>query len=142
MSTGARIAIAIVGLFFAAMGAIMALESGKWAAWLPTIFCVMMSVACIRGRVGTVALRGTAASIFALCAWYLLSEVTQGDMGSGSRAEASLPNAIKAFVIFGLPFGYLAVFGFYPPWARFGKHLNGRKSASESEAPSEHSKQE
>ena len=97
MSNGARIAIAIVGLFFAAMCSVLALASGKPLAWLPTIFCLLMSIACIRGIIGTIALRAVAATISLLCLGCVVLDALQGEIGTGRRSEASLPNAISAF---------------------------------------------
>lgn len=127
MSNGARIAIATVGLFFAAMCSLMALSpKAGLTSWLPTAFCLTLSLACVRGKVGKIALRAIAAAVFLLCLGYVITEAMQGNMGTGERSQASLPNAIMAFIIFGLPFGYLAIFGFYPVWGRFGEHFGGK----------------
>jgi hypothetical protein len=134
MSNGARIAIAIIGLFFGAMFALVALSSsGSWLDWLLTVFCLMLSVSCIGGKIGAVAQRGVAACIFAACVCYLILEALKGDMGTGRRSEASLSNAITAFIVLGLPFGCLAVFGTDRVLGWFERHSNGAQSASRPE---------
>jgi dolichyl-phosphate-mannose--protein O-mannosyl transferase len=130
MSAGSRILIAIVSLIFAVLGAYSALsaapESNSWIQWLWAAFFGTLSLACIPGRVGRIALRIFSASVSLLCVLVLIKALHE-NMETGTQAKLNLHDAIRFFCLFGMPFGYIAVFGFYPPWAAFGKYFGGRK---------------
>jgi TonB family protein len=115
MSTGMRIILAIVGGFFATMLAVIQLASKtpQWQGWLPSAFCITISMVCIPGIVGRVASRVLGASIFLLCCLYV-SFAFAPDSELTERGHMSPVNALCAFFFFGLPAGFVAVFGHLP----------------------------
>jgi hypothetical protein len=129
MSTGMRIVLAIVGVFFAAMFAVMQLanKTPQWQGWLPSAFCITISMVCIPGIVGRVALRVLCASIFLLCCFCVSFELVTGSPELVERGQMNLPNALCAFVFFGLPAGCVAVFGHVPQWGELASIFGGNK---------------
>jgi hypothetical protein len=87
----------------------------------------------MRGKIGGFALRIVAACI---CLTYTIRLGYEAITGKplGGRGEPDLEQAIKGFVVWGLPFGYLSIFGLYPPWARFGRNFGKKAIGSSPEA--------
>jgi len=140
LSRGARAAIAVGGLFFAGLTAYSCVtEPGignLWARWGLALFCVLLSLACLPGVLGSFALRLVAAVISLASLSYLIFEAIFPDRAS-SRSDPSLQNAIRCFVVFGLPFGALAIRGYYPKWGRYGKHFGREGKISQDETKDE-----
>lgn len=131
MSSGARIALAIMTLFcaasFAAIGLISGdqLSAGAWPFYGISAFCVVIAVACLMPRSRPVTLRLIGSIIFLVYVCYFFD----------SLGDISILRAFSGFCVWGLPSGYLAIKGTYPSWGRasaaFQTEANRRADADE-----------
>lgn len=117
LSLGARIALGVAALVFAAlMLASGALPENAVFAYAFAGFSLAIAVACIaRGRVRQFAGSVIGVGLFVLSLLYLASELSEGDVLSGSRSEPSVLNAISFVIFFGFPgiaYAFKARFGF------------------------------
>jgi len=88
------------------------------------VFCSMLALMIYDTEKFNWAARGMAAMLFLICAGYLGGETYKGIQAKtfypdGTRSSTSVPNAIKAFAVFGLPSLLYTIFG--------NKLLNWRK---------------
>lgn len=112
MSRGAQIAIGVVALVCGASFAALALISGDlfpvgpWPFYGLAALCVALAAACFFRGSRPVTLRILGAVRFLTYLAYAL----------GSLKELTAFRAIRAFCLWGLPSGYLAIHGGYPSW--------------------------
>lgn len=117
MSLGSRIVIGLFSLFGALGMVFVALQPGGAGSpvglYAFALFCLFISLACLGGKVGNVALRLVGAAVFLACVAYGYSEATASQvvLDSGRRSQPSVLNALIAFVIYGIPGGWFALFG-------------------------------
>jgi hypothetical protein len=113
MSAGARITLAIVTILcaagFAAVGILAPeLPSGPWPCYGLAAFCGLIALACLARSSRPVALRIIGAVVF-------LGYVAFAD---DSIDDGNLFRAIAGLIVWGLPAGYVAIWGAYPAWGR------------------------
>ncbi len=80
------------------------------------IFCVLLALMIYDAQKFWWAARSVALLLFLLCAFYLVSQILHGFQTKtlypdGIKSPMSIPKAVKAFLIFGLPSLGYAVFG-------------------------------
>lgn len=118
MSLGARLSIAVVlllagagfcyeGFLFKDMGACHLL-------FVFAIICFISVASCFKGRHSALTNRIIGAFVFILYIAYIISEIYERKWFSGSRAEPSVYNAILGLSYWGLPAGYVMVYGQLP----------------------------
>lgn len=139
MSATARWTIAIIGLLCAASFAAVALlsppdsltERNRWGIWGMVVFCALFPFVCFPGPLRSTASRLIGAAIFLTCVAYIVSEVGQPlpALGTYRRSDPNLINAALAFVVFGIPAGYVAVTGRLPGWTPQGQSSNTKGEA-------------
>ena len=114
MGLGSRIAI---GLFCVVCGAmcfgISTSQSSNAVVGMQVVggYCFLIALACVGGKLGNVALRIVAITVFLGCCFYVFDQVTASQrvlVGKG-RSDNSVVNSLLAFAAFGIPAG---AFGF------------------------------
>ena len=121
MSFGSRLVIALVSLVCALMFWLTALDTSGLPAG-PIVFygmafiCVIIAIACLLPKSHPITLRIIGITIFSIYALYV----------ADSRTPKTLIQAFMGFLTFGMPSGYLAIFGTYPTWGKFVDVFQGR----------------
>ena len=121
MSMGARWTIGIAAVVCAAFCAWLPSQglSTLWAYCL-SAFLIVVAVLCFAPWTAPITARLLGAVLFVGCIAYLVSAFRSPPDPDG----VSTPwHAVKAMVFFGLPGGYLMLFGNYPVWGRFARAL-------------------
>lgn len=95
-----------------------------WILWMFAAFCGLIAICCVPGRHVAISGRIVGATVFLVCGWYLASELLHPDPYQG-QSSPSLKNALTLFSLWGLPAGYVAIFGVYPLSGKLG-HIFGR----------------
>ena len=119
MSKGARIAIGIVALigafgFWLTAQDTEGLPSGPLMFYGLTAFFILIAIACFVPKSHPVTLRVIGSSIFVSYVWYVFDSIQNGN----------LRQALLGLVIWGVPSGYLAIFGTYPTSGSGAKAFN------------------
>jgi hypothetical protein len=105
LSQGARLLLgAVAGLF----GAFMILAAPRseqlFGFYLFGAVCFTIALACVtRGRLRQFFGSLIGSAMFVAGLWYLVSELTDGALWSGSRSEPSAFNAVLYLIFIGLP---------------------------------------
>lgn len=83
-------------------------------------FLLLIPLACAGRRPGRIAGRIIAAVIFATCVAYIVSELRHThavfEGGQYHKSAENWLNASIAMIVFGLPAGWYAAMGRFPPW--------------------------
>lgn len=113
MSFGSRIVIGGVALLCAAAFLMTALDpsglpAGAFPFYVLAVFCVVIAIACVFPQSHPVTLRLIGAVIFLAYAAYVSDSFNTKNFG----------RAFVGFLVWGIPSGYLAIMGGYPPWGR------------------------
>lgn len=115
MSRGACITVAIA-MLLSAVGFMLTgiflgadLPAGSWPFYGAAMFCVVIAIACLSKASRPVALRIIGTVIF----------LTYVDYVYDSIGEENLRQAIVGFFWWGLPSGYLTIWGQWPTWGRW-----------------------
>lgn len=89
------------------------------------VFCALLALTIYNAKKFGWAARGMAFLIFLLFAFYLGSQILRGIEAQtwfpeGTRSTVSVPNAIKGFLVFGLPCLVYTIFGnaLFSRWKR------------------------
>lgn len=90
-----------------------------WFGWVLAAICALIAVSCIPGKHVAVSGRVIGGFVFLTCLWYLGTQYLDPGPG-GNRATPSFKNAWSLFTLWGLPAGFVAIFGYYPSWAKLG----------------------
>lgn len=94
------------------------------------VFLMLIAVACFPGPGRAVAVRLLGATVFAVCVGYIFTESRHPlpAIQNYRRSEPNPINAVIAFLLFGLPGGYVALWGKFPRWTilRDKLHAPGR----------------
>lgn len=118
MSRFSRIVIGVATLLCAILFFMVALNPDEpfrsyGSAILLTVLCATTAVACFFPQTHSITLRIIGAAIFIFIVVGLVDRFFQ---------------AIIAFVVFGLPAGYLAIAGKYPPWGFGAEAFNSKQN--------------
>lgn len=114
MSTGARVALAIATILsaagFAVIGIVFGpeLPSGPWPFYGLAAFCGLIALACLVRGSRPMTLRIIGAVVFLAYVFYAYDSI----------GDRNFFRAIAGFVVWGLPAGYVAIWGRYPVWGR------------------------
>lgn len=117
MSRGAQVAIAVSALVFAASFLALALYAGAlfpvgpWPFVGLSAFCGAIAVACLFPGSRPFTLRIVGVVIFLVYVAYVYD----------TREEMTVLRALRGLLIWGLPCGYLAIWGVFPSWGRASK---------------------
>lgn len=87
-----------------------------WGLYLVADFCGLISIACLIPKWKAVAIRLIGASIFLVSIMYVIDQL--GGPFYTNRSSPSLVNSVLFFLVFGLPSGYVMIFGIYPAWGK------------------------
>lgn len=122
MSQGSRIAIGIVALLSALGFFITALDpeglpAGATEFYGMAALCVIIAVACFFPQTHRVTLRIIGTAIFCGYVVYVYD----------SFQTQNFARAIRGFLFWGIPSGYLAIMGKYPSWAKASAGLNAKQ---------------
>lgn len=116
MSPGFRWVIGIVGLMagamFVALPAAGMVPQNAWLSYVLGGVCFLITAAAIPGAHGSFTLILLAGFLFLFSVVYLVFQIIEPGEHTG-RGSASLPNALRFFVVFGLPAGAYAGFGLW-----------------------------
>jgi hypothetical protein len=121
MSASARVTLAIACTLIAASFAVLAtfygdeLEKARLPIYGLAAFCALIPLACLVPQTRPVTVRLIGGVVFVSCAMYVYS----------SHQEGGMRRDLACFVVFGLPAGYAAVMGTYPPWGKGAKAFRG-----------------
>ena len=85
--------------------------------YLIASFCFLIAVACLIPHSRPVTVRIIAAIVLATCTWYVW-DVRGAPWWPTKPGQPSLGRALLAFLVFGLPAGYVTIRGAYPWWGR------------------------
>jgi hypothetical protein len=126
MSSGPRmllgVACLVIAIGFAAVGALYGtiMLKGPLPMYAAGVFSALVSLACFSPQSRPVALRFISITVFIVCCGYVYS----------SWGQPNIANALRAFIVFGLPSGFVTLWGFYPAWGRsaaaFGSERPGQ----------------
>jgi hypothetical protein len=103
------------------------------------VFCLVGALACSSAASRPVTLRLIGATVFLVFAAYLIEMAMKGPVFGKTRSEPSLASAIVAFLVFGLPAGYIAFRGLYPNWGRHAAAFGGAEPKMKYDDASWHS---
>ncbi len=123
MSTGACIALAIMMILGAACSVAIGiylgpeLPGGPPAFYGLAAFCIVVATACLVRKSRPVTLRIIGAVIFLTSAYFTYR----------SYGEKSFIHLLIGLIVFGLPSGYLAIFGKYPNWGAISGAFDSQK---------------
>jgi hypothetical protein len=81
-------------------------------------FSATASLAYVFPASRPIVLRLIGDTVFLAFLIYVISMMVSGTLLGISRGDMSLVNSIIAFLVFGLPAGYVAITGRYPRWGR------------------------
>jgi hypothetical protein len=124
MSAGARITLAIVTILcaagFAVVGSYLGpeLPAGPWPFYGLAAFCGLIALACLARGSRPVALRIIGAVIFLGYVAFAYDSIDEGN----------LFRAVAGLMVWGVPAGYVAIWGAYPPWGRASAALRSEKA--------------
>jgi len=137
MSLGTRIAIAVIGFIAAGLFAYVAISGilGQNAGplWVLAAICLLITLAAIPGKHAGIAGRLLAGILFAVMAGRLVMAILPA-LQHHAIDGRELKDAIKLFLIWGLPSGFVTLFGFYPRWGKYGQAF-GKSSKEKSSTP-------
>lgn len=124
MSTTSRVIIAIVcvasACMFGLMAAMHAVPRNNWGLWLLSAFCLVIAITCIPGKHTAVTGRLIGGVIFAAYVAYVISEIVAPTPHRPymsfwdallATGQADILNALIGLVVWGLPAGYVMIFG-------------------------------
>jgi hypothetical protein len=113
LSRGASVLLGVVAALMSAGMALMAPSSNSPPGfYLFALFSGAIAVACFfTGRIRHWTGRGLGAAVFALSAWYLFGQISDGVAISGSRSEPSILNAVILLFVAGIPGLLFALLG-------------------------------
>jgi hypothetical protein len=106
---GAVCALFSVYMVYQASSGLMASSTGGY------MFGGVLAVGAVgcfaKGKLQGAALRAMGGVVLLACIGYVVSQFASGEVVGEGRSDTSLMNAIKCFVIFGIPAGYLMARG-------------------------------
>jgi Ca2+/Na+ antiporter len=118
MSFGARLATAffcvVFGIGFGFAAATWPDSRTRWMLWLIAAFCFIVVTCCFPGKHSAITNRIVGGTVFLLYVVYLIQEIKEGQWASWSRAKPNVLNAFRGLIIWGLPAGYIMVYGRLP----------------------------
>lgn len=124
MSLGSRITIAVIGFIAAGLFGYVAIsgiiEQNTWLIWVLALVCLLISLAAIPGRHAVIAGRLLAGILFCIMAGRLVVAILPA-LQHHAVDGREMKDAIKLFLIWGLPSGFVTIFGFYPRWGKYGE---------------------
>lgn len=129
LSKGSRIAIGIVALVSALFFLLSALDpdspfpGGPLAFYGLAILCVVIAIACIFPKSHPVTLRIIGTTIFVAYTSYLVH----------SFGSPGFFRALAGMFVFGIPSGYLAIFGKSPTWDAIAKDFKAKEDKDTSD---------
>lgn len=111
MSRVSRIIIGLFSLLFSYGIALKVWDNPSVLGWAVLLVFLMISLASFSDRSHPLTLRIIGGAVFSAYAVYLISEFGKPQMWQ----------ALRGFIVFGLPGLYVAVFAKYPIWAKAAK---------------------
>ena len=94
----------VAGIFGAGMIAMAPSSNAPLGFYGFGAFCLLITAACLlTGRAQGLTGKILGISLFAVCTWYLTSQIMAGPFWPGGRSNPSVVNAVLAMLFFGLP---------------------------------------